>query len=549
MSAQPSSRRSLRRLARIGLISAVVSLLLGLVIIWVGFVDLIDARQRVFDQMGPALDSSLDLRVAVLDQETGLRGYALTGDDRLLAPYRSGMREQAKATAALRLRFAGEPLEDEINDQLDRVQGAMEGWRIAFANPILAAPAGSVEANSTILRATDAFDQVRLQLLELESALQQEQSSARAELDATTMRLFISVGAALGLLGLVSLAASWVLRRQVVEPIDQLIAAADAVAADHLDQPIDVRGPPEIELLSMRVSEMRDRILQELSGVDTARRDLDRQALELARSNADLEQFAYVASHDLQEPLRKVASFCQLLEQRYGDQLDDRARSYIDFAVDGAKRMQALIEDLLEFSRLGRSTEKFVPCDLTALAREVLDGTAIEHVDGADIEIGELPTVPGDPSLMGLLLQNVLGNAIKYRQPGTAPEIRLSAEHRHGYWTITCADRGIGIEEPYRERVFAIFQRLHGRAEFDGTGIGLALCRKIVEFGGGRIWIEGAPDGIGTVVRWTIPDVPVDLAAAPADAASAEPPSSEPAAADHQAASAPPPLTPVTGAR
>jgi light-regulated signal transduction histidine kinase (bacteriophytochrome) len=249
---------------------------------------------------------------------------------------------------------------------------------------------------------------------------------------------------------------------------------------------------------------MRRRILAELEIVREAQERVERQALELERSNAELEQFAYVASHDLQEPLRKVASFCQLLEQRYRGQLDERADQYIDFAVDGAKRMQQLINDLLAFSRVGRVTGDWELVQLDDVLRRALSNldTAIAE-SGARVAAEPLPAVRGEASLLALVFQNLIGNALKFRSEA-APEVRVGVDRRDGEWLITIADNGIGIEPQYAERVFVIFQRLHPKQEYPGTGIGLAMCRKIVEYHGGSIWLDTEADS-GTVFRFTLP--------------------------------------------
>ncbi|WP_426571550.1 sensor histidine kinase [Aquihabitans sp. McL0605] len=504
MSPARSGAHSLEQLSTAAWITALVALVAGTAIIWVGFTQLLDARTRAFDRLQPALVSTQELRTSLVDQETGIRGYAITRDDRLLDPYRFGQRDQVAAERSILADFDADAFRPEVVTGLAKVDAAMASWRKDVADPLLESGVDRADVDAVFLRSQSSFDAVRHRLDDLERALIAEQADARAELDRTTTRLVISIGAAIGLFALVSLAGSWILRRRVVDPVEELVTAADAVATDRLDQPIEVTGPAEIEHLAQRVSEMRDRIVGELAAVEAARVELDRRAADLARSNADLEQFAYVASHDLQEPLRKVASFCQLLEQRYGDQLDERGHSYIEFAVDGAKRMQALIADLLEFSRLGRSTRSFVPCDLDAIAHGAIDAWA-DQLEGATIDVQPLPTVRGDATLYGALFQNLIGNSVKYRTEGSAPTIRLSAERDGDHWTFACSDEGIGIEPRYRERVFAIFQRLHGRDEFDGTGIGLALCRKIVEFSGGRIWIDDPVGGTGTTVRWTLP--------------------------------------------
>jgi light-regulated signal transduction histidine kinase (bacteriophytochrome) len=236
--------------------------------------------------------------------------------------------------------------------------------------------------------------------------------------------------------------------------------------------------------------------------------ELEQQAEDLRRSNDELEQFAYVASHDLQEPLRKVASFCQMLQRRYGGQLDDKADQYIEFAVDGAKRMQQLINDLLTFSRVGRTSEDMTLVDTKEVAGHALTALAVaREKSGARVDIGDLPVLTGDDTLLTQLFQNLIGNAIKFRAPNRAPRVELRAVREDEFWHFTCADNGIGIDPEYADRVFVIFQRLHPKDQYTGTGIGLSLCKKIVEYHGGRIWLETdrPADAVGSVVHWTLP--------------------------------------------
>jgi light-regulated signal transduction histidine kinase (bacteriophytochrome) len=205
-----------------------------------------------------------------------------------------------------------------------------------------------------------------------------------------------------------------------------------------------------------------------------------------------------------------VANFCQLLERQYRDQLDDRAKEYIDFAVDGAKRMQALIADLLQLSRVGRTTDEFVPVRLDAVLDRALDHLSDKlEAAGARVErCTELPTVDGDPALLTSLMENLVSNAVKYRREDVPPVVRISAERDDAdqRWTVTVADNGIGIDPQYAERIFAIFQRLHLRDSYGGTGIGLALCRKIVEFHGGQIWLDPVLSEAGATFRFALPE-------------------------------------------
>jgi PAS domain S-box-containing protein len=227
----------------------------------------------------------------------------------------------------------------------------------------------------------------------------------------------------------------------------------------------------------------------------------------LERSNSDLQQFAYIASHDLSEPLRMVSSYLQLLRRRYHGRLDSDADEFIDFAVEGATRMRSLIEGLLAYSRAGRGEESSAVA-LNAVAGDVLRSLAAALVEaGADVEVAELPPVLGSRLQLEQLLQNLLANALKFR--GGAPAfVRLTAEPAGaGMVQLAVEDAGIGIEPQHRDRVFKMFQRLHDRETYEGTGIGLAICRKIVERHGGRIWVEERPGG-GTVFRFTLPVAP-----------------------------------------
>ncbi len=231
---------------------------------------------------------------------------------------------------------------------------------------------------------------------------------------------------------------------------------------------------------------------------------INRQSQELARSNEELEKFAYVASHDLQEPLRTIGSFTQLLARKYKGKLDSDADEFISFIVDGASRMQGLINDLLAYSRVGLKGKEFEPTDFEVLLEHVLANlkTAIDG-SGAVITHDPLPSLYADPTQMEQLFQNLISNAIKFRGE-EQPRVRVSAGKKKHEWVFSFRDNGIGIEQDYFDRIFIIFQRLHGKSEYSGTGIGLAVCKKIVERHGGRIWVE-SEKGKGSTFYFTIP--------------------------------------------
>jgi signal transduction histidine kinase len=245
-------------------------------------------------------------------------------------------------------------------------------------------------------------------------------------------------------------------------------------------------------------------IHQGISRLELAKQALQHKSEELGRSNAELEQFAYVASHDLQEPLRMVASYTQLLARRYRGKLDSDADEFIGFAVDGATRMQTLIRDLLSYSRVMTQGGSFRPVDARLAfdtARKNLQQSIEES--GASVSVGTLPTVHADATQLTQLFQNLIGNALKYRHE-RAPEVHVDAKPANKAWLFSVQDNGIGIEPQYFERIFQMFQRLHTREEYSGTGIGLAICRRIVERHGGKIWVESQP-GRGSTFLFAIP--------------------------------------------
>ncbi|MFG3138500.1 CHASE3 domain-containing protein [Streptomyces sp. NPDC048211] len=465
-----------------------------------------DRTTELVDRIQPARSASFQLQNALLDQETGVRGYALTGDPSFLQPYANGKRDEQRRMARVREAMgAGDPYDHD----LDRIAAASAKWRTEHAEPLIASvrrdgPEGRSSTRTAGSKA--AFDTLRRLYTVQQSHLDAARDHARDQLDdarATRDRALIALVACFVLC---VIALSLLLHRVVGRPLNALAEASRQVRSGTFGRRIQVRGPSDVRAVASAVEDMRRRLVEELDASQEREELLAQQAEELRRSNSELEQFAYVASHDLQEPLRKVASFCQLLEKRYGTELDARGKQYIDFAVDGAKRMQVLINDLLTFSRVGRVHDSWSAVDLDhALDRGLANlALVIEEAGATVVRADPLPEVHGDATTLAMIWQNLIGNAVKFRRPDEPSVVTVGCVREEDVWHFTVTDNGIGIAPEFADKVFVIFQRLHARDEYDGTGIGLALCRKIIEFHGGRIWLDPEPRQ-GTRIHFCLP--------------------------------------------
>ncbi len=377
------------------------------------------ATDNLINRLAPAEAAASQLGASFLNQETGVRGYALSGDTAALEPYTAGEQLQTDAMAELRGLVSST---SELVADLDAIEQDAANWQTVFVEPILATTpttGGRPLDPGVYERGKLAFDQLRAGLGELDQHLAEAGADARATLaHAREIRAAVFVSLFVILLA-ASAAFAVLIRKAITSPLRRLSESSRRVALGNFGQQVDAgSGPADIRALAEDIEGMRQRIVAELElvrdrqarlEVQTAK--LDAQTVELRRSNAELEQFAYVTSHDLQEPLRKVASFCQLLEKRYGDVVDERGRQYIDFAVDGAKRMQVLINDLLTFSRVGRVNDGFGPVSLDhALDKALANLSAAVDESGATIERPQrLPEIDGDATLLAMLWQNLIG--------------------------------------------------------------------------------------------------------------------------------------------
>ncbi len=489
-------------LARVFAVGALVAALILVAVLGTGAFALwrlIEARSIAAQVGTPGLVTGQQLTVALVDEESGVRGFAATGRPEFLEPYLSGLAAEREAVATLR-GIAPQGVRD-FGPNLDAVERAAQEWRTAYAEPVLAGAAPSVDQGRIL------FDRIRAETAGLLSELEQQRTTL-ADATNAAVGFLVAVSAVIATVLVAFVVATGIgLRRAVLRPVSELAAQVREVRSGSVHRDVRAGGPREIVELGADVDAMRLHILRDLDAAQQINRRLDDQARDLERSNRDLEQFAYVASHDLQEPLRKVSSFCQLLQRRYGGQLDERADQYIEFAVDGAQRMQQLINDLLSFSRVGRGTEEFQPVDLGAVAAVAVSQLEAHCAEvGGTIEVGELPVVSGDQPLLRQLLVNLVGNGLKFHRDDVPPVVRLNAVREGGFWQVDVVDNGVGIDPAYEDKIFVIFQRLHSRDSYPGTGIGLALAKKIVEFHGGRISLVPGT-GPGATIRFTLPVV------------------------------------------
>jgi signal transduction histidine kinase len=492
-----------------GLLAATIGVLLVLAVVGIGLALLANGqldrnRSLLLNQVGPARRAALSLENALVNEETGVRGYLITAESSFLEPYRTGVESESRAYKELKA--AGKVVGPTVSAEVEMVYEAAQTWRRQYVSPVLTHRRQSLHRSIPLDRkGKQLFDAVRASLGRLQSALGREDSKTRNHLESAARSLkFLLVLAGVLILGGI-LGAGFLLRRTITRPLASLGSEARRVAGGEFTKPMTIAsGPREMAELGAEIDAMRGRIVEELATVQAAQVKLEEQAIELKRSNAELEQFAYVASHDLQEPLRKIASFCQALQARYHGQLDDRADQYIDFAVDGAKRMQILINDLLAFSRVGRSGREHELVQLSevlAAAQSALASTL--ESTGTSVIVDELPTVRGDRAQLTSLFQNLISNAVKFRG-AEQPLVHIAALRQGDEWQLSCSDNGIGIDQEYAERIFLIFQRLHSRETYEGSGIGLALCRKIVEYHGGHIWLDTNHSG-GACFCFTLP--------------------------------------------
>jgi signal transduction histidine kinase len=459
-----------------------------------GFVISTDRAERVERQTAQATlrrHVARNLLIALLDAESAVRGYLLTEREAFLDPYADAVAAATLTLERVERQLAADRAYDDAVGRIDRLGRERLGILLELR---------SVPSESRQLVLLDRGQVVGQELRkELDAIVARENADlAEAQTAAEDTRMLTTVIIAacllLGLFGgvvaMMAFSAGVVRRAQRLE--ENASRLAEGAPLESLPA-----GDDEIGRLGRAVEAASTRLAR-------ARAVIEERNRELERSNSELEQFAYIASHDLQEPLRIVAGYAELMSRRYRGKLDRDADEFIGYMVDGVRRMQSLIDDLLEYSRVGTKGRQPEPTDVDQVLDQALRnlGRALEET-GARVEAESLPTVPADEGQLVQLFQNLIGNAVKFHGD-EPPRVRVEAQRRNGEWEFAVADNGIGIDPDYGDQIFEIFQRLHGRDEFTGTGIGLAICRKIVDRHGGRIWLESTP-GEGSTFRFTIP--------------------------------------------
>jgi signal transduction histidine kinase len=481
---------------RIAAGSAVVLLVL-LSIVVVALLRLADTAalfNRLSRSDAPALEAIEDLRVQLLNEQIALNRFDDSGamkpggDDSLLAPYFNAHNSIFGDLGVLR-GFATTLNGASTATSLELLQSQIQAVEDRAAAGIAATRAGKTVDRAADYALIDATRQTSDVINDqVDSLIRTASADAQAYVNETNRLVTIAslLGAALALA-----AAIWV-TMSISIPLARLTRAANRIAAGS-----------EVEVPE---SDRRDEIGILARAFERMLLALRRRSDELQRSNADLEQFAYVASHDLQEPLRMVSSYTTLLKRRYGGKLGPDADEFIAFAVDGATRMQNMINDLLLYSRAGRTDTLVEPTDSQAAVERALANLQSAIADkGALVTVERLPVALANGSQLTRVFQNLIGNALKFCK-AERPTVRVGAVPRGGDWEFSVADNGIGIEPQHRDRIFLIFQRLHRQSEYPGTGIGLAVCKRIIEREGGRIWFESSV-GQGTTFFFTLPAV------------------------------------------
>ena len=499
------------------LISAGVALLLGtaLVVLIVAVVAQRDAAIGAY-RAQQSLTAGSQLEKTLISIENGLRGYVASGRERFLTPTRAGMRSYPAELERLDALVSDLPGQHR---RVDRIGVAIDDYVQLWARPLIAlaqerpAVARSVVVTRTGRQRVEAIRAEFARLYEGERAVSQDRRRSAEQ------RSDIAVGVGIGAFGFVLAVAAglaYFLRRAVVRPVLDVAEASRRLADGDLDARVPAQRDDELGDLARAFNGMAE-------SLESSRRQLAARTADLERSNAELEQFASITSHDLQAPLVTISMYAELLERRHGAALDGGA-AFLDVIRQSTVQAREMIRDLLEFSRAGRGEPELEPVPMADVVARALEATrgAIEHA-GADVTVMPLPTVQAERSSLCRVFQNLVGNAVKFSD-GSRPEVVVGAEREGAFWRFYVRDNGIGMAPEHSQRIFEPFKRLHGEERYPGTGIGLAVCQRIVAQHGGRIWVDSRP-GEGSEFSFTLPagdreaDTQEDAVAVPIGAA------------------------------
>ncbi|MVN85877.1 HAMP domain-containing protein [Deinococcus sp. HMF7620] len=464
------------------------------------------ALRSVLDaQARTQLISDLTQQVAVM--ENGQRGFVITGQDEFLAPYQEGQATFQAAAYALQ----DLAVTEMQRTNLAKVQALVGRWQQEAALPEMDARRESLDRAAARVSngvGRDILNEARevLAVMQRNETVRQAEATRQSQATLSAVRWISVAGLALGLTLLTVTALR--VARTVTRTLRELNDGAQSIARGEYDRRLPPAPVQELSLLGSQFNAMAGAVQDREDQLRRAAHALEQTNTQLERSNRELEQFAYVASHDLQEPLRTIGSYTELLARRYSGQLDERADRYIAFTTAATQRLKTLIQDLLAYSRVRRAERTFAPVDTARLAAQLVEDmqTQIETT-GARVTVGPLPTLETNPELLRHALQNLLGNALKFSAPDRAPQVGLTATAEPERWVFHVQDNGIGIAPEYHERIFGVFQRLHGMDEYAGSGIGLAVTRSAAEQLGGELWVDSTP-GQGSTFHLALPLTP-----------------------------------------
>jgi signal transduction histidine kinase len=482
--------------ARVLVVSGAITLILGaaFVLLIVAVSGQRDAGKLALRSQ-EAITAGSELQKSVISLENGLRGFVASGKDRSLDPWRQALRQYPDQARRLAKLVSDEPAQQA---QVRLITTDIDDYVNLWGKPLLALARDQMaSARSVIVTGTgrNRIDAIRARF---EKLFAQEHAVAASREHKAEGRSALSIGAGIGGLALLLILAggfALFLRRYVVRPVITVAGASRSLAEGDMSVRVPPSGTTEIGDLARAFNAMAD-------SIERGRQEVAEHARELERSNEELDRFAAVTSHDLQAPLATISMYVQLLEARHGKDLGSAAQ-LVDGISAATGHARELIRGLLEYSRAGRGELRREPVKIDRVVHEVLDVLAgpIEEA-GATVEVGEMPVVRADHRNLSQVFQNLIANAVKFSEQ--EPHVKVHASRVEGSWWFSVSDNGIGMEPSKAEEIFEPFHRLHGEGEYPGTGIGLAVCERIVEQHGGRIWVESEP-GKGSTFRFTLP--------------------------------------------